>query len=117
MESSTLYERAFAASTLNSQKSRTDHDNARGPTKWGRPLSSAAVGGVLWQMPQHPTAVKAEERRRQAMRALTAVVPGGRAPRQSGQRHRGRTKWGRPLSSAAVGGVLWRTPQHPTAVK
>ena len=80
MESSTLYERAFAASTLNSQKLRTDHDNARGPTKWGRPLSSAAVGGVLWQTPQHPTAVKAEERRRQAMRALTAVVPGGRAP-------------------------------------
>src|SRR5215813_8818023 len=36
----------------------------QGPTKWGRPLSSAAVGGVLWHAPQHPTAVKAEERRR-----------------------------------------------------
>ena len=55
----------------------------RGPTEWGRPLSSAAVGGVLWQTPQHPTAVKAEERRRQATRALTAVVPGGRAPQQN----------------------------------
>jgi len=35
----------------------------RGPTKWGRRLSSGAVGGVLWLMPQHPDGVKAGERR------------------------------------------------------
>jgi hypothetical protein len=34
----------------------------------------------LWRMPQHPTAVKAEERRRQAARALIDVVSGGLAP-------------------------------------
>src|SRR5262249_12473662 len=43
-------------------QARTDQDGTRGPTKWGRPHSSAAVGGVLWHTPQHPNLVKAEER-------------------------------------------------------
>jgi outer membrane protein TolC len=35
---------------------------------------------VLGRTQKHPTAVKAEERRRQAARALIDVVPGARAP-------------------------------------
>src|SRR5262249_34355187 len=42
-------------------QARTDQDGTRGPTKWGRPHSSAAVGGVLWHTPQHQNLVKAEE--------------------------------------------------------
>src|SRR5215472_4782740 len=69
----------------------------RGPTKWGRRLSSGAVGGVLWF--HHSTRILS---RPKSGACLDKIRSGGACPPD-----RGPTKWGRRLSSGAVGGVLW----------
>src|SRR5215469_4391206 len=69
-------------------------------------------GGVWWHPPQPPNWVKAEERRRQATRALNQFVSGGLAPQIGAPRSGDGRSPQRPQ-----GGALWHPPQPPNWVK